>query len=206
MGRLLTELQPEPEVIGLLSLMLLHESRRAARTSPAGELILLENQDHSLWNREQIAGSGFGGESPELPPLRCLHTAGYDRGRSCAMFDACFEYDDHLRVNGNWAGGEALLSQETALPLYWKNGKVATTGGPYAETKEQLGCILVLEARDMNHAVQLMAQRPAMTYGNIFQIRPVGDMNEIMKASEQRRQKGNLAMITATRERMISKG
>ncbi len=55
LGRLVTELQPEPEVIGLLGLMLLQESRRAARTSPAGELILLENQDRSLWNREQIA-------------------------------------------------------------------------------------------------------------------------------------------------------
>jgi RNA polymerase sigma-70 factor (ECF subfamily) len=55
LGRLLTELQPEPEVIGLLSLMFLQESRRAARTSPTGELILLENQDRSLWNREQIA-------------------------------------------------------------------------------------------------------------------------------------------------------
>jgi RNA polymerase sigma-70 factor (ECF subfamily) len=70
LGRLLAELQPEPaginpeavfpdimgaEVTGLLALMLLQESRRAARTSPAGELILLENQDRSLWNREQIA-------------------------------------------------------------------------------------------------------------------------------------------------------
>ncbi|HWZ96369.1 MAG TPA: RNA polymerase sigma factor [Candidatus Dormibacteraeota bacterium] len=55
LGRLLTELQPEPEVLGLLSLMLLQESRHAARTSPTGELILLENQDRSLWNREQIA-------------------------------------------------------------------------------------------------------------------------------------------------------
>jgi RNA polymerase sigma-70 factor, ECF subfamily len=55
LGRLLMELRPEPEVIGLLALMLLHESRRAARTSPAGELILLENQDRSLWNGEQIA-------------------------------------------------------------------------------------------------------------------------------------------------------
>ncbi|HXO32080.1 MAG TPA: RNA polymerase sigma factor [Candidatus Acidoferrales bacterium] len=54
LGRLLTELRPEPEVIGLLSLMLLQESRHAARTSPTGELILLENQDRSLWNREQI--------------------------------------------------------------------------------------------------------------------------------------------------------
>ncbi|MGP8186408.1 MAG: RNA polymerase sigma factor [Terracidiphilus sp.] len=60
LGRLLTELRPEPEVpepeiLGLLSLMLLQESRHAARTSPTGELILLENQDRSLWNREQIA-------------------------------------------------------------------------------------------------------------------------------------------------------
>src|ERR1041385_9248519 len=55
LGRLLTELQPEPEVIGLLALMLLQESRRAARTSPTGELILLENQDRALWNHEQIA-------------------------------------------------------------------------------------------------------------------------------------------------------
>jgi RNA polymerase sigma-70 factor (ECF subfamily) len=55
LGRLLAGLQPEPEVNGLLALMLLQESRRAARTSPAGELILLEHQDRALWNREQIA-------------------------------------------------------------------------------------------------------------------------------------------------------
>jgi RNA polymerase sigma-70 factor (ECF subfamily) len=60
LGRLLlelhlTDLQPDPEVIGLLALMLLQESRRAARSSPTGELILLENQDRALWNREQIA-------------------------------------------------------------------------------------------------------------------------------------------------------
>jgi RNA polymerase sigma-70 factor, ECF subfamily len=55
LGRLLLALLPEPEVVGLLALMLLHESRRAARTSPEGELVLLEDQDRSLWNREQIA-------------------------------------------------------------------------------------------------------------------------------------------------------
>src|SRR5437868_797967 len=54
LGRLLVELLPEPEVIGLLSLMLLHEARRAARSGPAGEMILLEDQDRSLWNRAQI--------------------------------------------------------------------------------------------------------------------------------------------------------
>jgi RNA polymerase sigma-70 factor (ECF subfamily) len=55
LGRLVLELLPESEVAGLLALMLLHESRRAARTSPSGELILLENQDRSLWNQGQIA-------------------------------------------------------------------------------------------------------------------------------------------------------
>jgi hypothetical protein len=106
-----------------------------------------------------------------------------------AMFDECFEYDDHLRANGHFAGGEALQPSETALTLYWKNSKVATTDGPYAETKEQLGGILVLEARDMNHAIQLMSQHPAVKYGTIFEIRPTGDMTEIMNASEQRRRK-----------------
>jgi hypothetical protein len=104
-----------------------------------------------------------------------------------AMFDACFEYDDHLRANGHSAGGEALQPPETALTLSWKNGKVATTDGPYAETKEQLGGIGVLEARDMNHAVQLMSQHPALRYGTLWEIRPAADMSEIIKASEERR-------------------
>ena len=119
----------------------------------------------------------------------------YDKGKfdgmteseRYAMFDTCFEYDDHLRAKGHWAGGEALQPTETALTLSRKNGKVVTTDGPYTETKEQLGGILVLEARDMNHAVQLMAQHPSLTYGNIWEIQPAGDMSEIIKASEQRR-------------------
>jgi RNA polymerase sigma-70 factor (ECF subfamily) len=60
LGRLLVELLPAPEAVGLLALMLLHESRRVARTSPDGELVLLENQDRLLWDRELIAeGSGL---------------------------------------------------------------------------------------------------------------------------------------------------
>ena len=60
LGRLLVELLPEPEAIGLLALMLLHESRRPARTSPTGELILLDDQDRSLWSRAQIVeGTGL---------------------------------------------------------------------------------------------------------------------------------------------------
>ena len=115
---------------------------------------------------------------------------GMTEDEQSAMFDTCFDYDDHLRANGNWAGGEALQGPETALTLYWKNGKVATTDGPYTETKEQLGGILILEARDMNHAVQLMTQHPSLKYGSIFEIRPAGDVTEMIKASERRRRKG----------------
>jgi len=104
-----------------------------------------------------------------------------------SMFDTCFEYDEHLRANGHWAGGEGLQPAENAMTLYWKNEKVAITDGPYVETKEQLGGLLILEARDMNHAVQLMSQHPALPYGNTFEIRPAADMSEIVNASEQRR-------------------
>ena len=102
------------------------------------------------------------------------------------MLDACVEYDDHLRANGHFAAGEALQPPETALTLYWKNGKVATTDGPYAETKEQLGGILVLEARDLNHAIQLISRHPGLKFGP-WEIRPAADLNEMMKESVQRR-------------------
>jgi len=75
------------------------------------------------------------------------------------------------------------------LTLSWKNGKVATTDGPYAETKEQLGGFGVLEARDMNHAIQLVSQHPTLKYGAVFEIRPAGDLNEMIQKSEQRRLK-----------------
>ncbi len=76
------------------------------------------------------------------------------------------------------------------MTLYWKNGKVATTDGPYAETKEQLGGIQILEARDLNHAIQLISQLPGFKFGlGPIEIRPVADLNEIMKESEQRRGK-----------------
>jgi hypothetical protein len=105
------------------------------------------------------------------------------------MFDECFTYDDELRKNGHFAVGEALQPANTAMTVSWKNGKVAVTDGPYAETKEQLGGILVLEARDLNHAIQLMSQHPGVKYGTPFEIRPAADLNEMIKESEQRRQK-----------------
>src|SRR5262245_49694431 len=103
-----------------------------------------------------------------------------------AMMDECFAYDDVLRKNGHFAGGEALQSAQQAATLRWQNGKASVTDGPYAETKEQIGGILVLEANDLNHAIELMSKHPGVKAGP-FEIRPVADLNEMIRQSEQRR-------------------
>jgi len=103
-----------------------------------------------------------------------------------AVMDECFAYDDVLRKNGHFAGGEALQSARNAATLRWKNGKVSVTDGPYAETKEQLGGFLVLEARDLNHAVRLISKHPGLKAGP-FEIRPVEDMSAVVAESERRR-------------------
>lgn len=100
--------------------------------------------------------------------------------------DKCFSYDDELRKNGHFAGGEALQGPQTAATLRWKNGKVSVTDGPYAETKEQIGGILILEARDLNHAIQLMSRHPGVQAGP-FEIRPAADITDMIRESEQRR-------------------
>jgi len=103
-----------------------------------------------------------------------------------AMIDECFAYDDELRKNGHWAGGEGLQGPKSAATLWWKDGKVAVTDGPYAETKEQIGGILFLEARDLNHAIQLMSKHPGVKAGP-FEIRPAHDLSGMIQESEQRR-------------------
>jgi hypothetical protein len=103
-----------------------------------------------------------------------------------AMMDACFAYDDELRRKAQFVGGEALQSAASAVTLRWSNGKVLVTDGPYAETKEQLGGILILEARDLNHAVQVMSNHPGVMAGP-FEIRPAADLTEFMRESQQRR-------------------
>ena len=73
------------------------------------------------------------------------------------MMEECFAYDDELRRGGHFLGGEALDSATNAVTLRFKEGKVEVTDGPFVETKEALGGILLLEARDMNHAIALMS-------------------------------------------------
>ncbi len=102
------------------------------------------------------------------------------------LMDECFDYDDELRRNGHFVGGEALHSAESAATLRWKNGKVIATDGPYAETKEQLGGILILEARDLDHAIQLMSKHPGVKNGP-FEIRPAADLQAMLRECEKRR-------------------
>jgi hypothetical protein len=106
------------------------------------------------------------------------------------VFDECFSYNDEMRKNGHLVAEEPLQPPNTAVTVSWKNGRVAVTDGPYAETKEQLGGIQVLEARDLNHAIQLISQSPGVKLKcGTIEIRPAADINEIIKESEQRRRK-----------------
>ena len=107
-----------------------------------------------------------------------------------AMMEECFAYDDVLRENGHFVGGEALQSARNATTLRFQNGKVSITDGPYAETKEQLGGILILEAKDLNHAIQLMSKHPGVRGGS-FEIRPAADLTEMIRESERRRSAKN---------------
>jgi len=104
------------------------------------------------------------------------------------LVDECFAYDDVLRKNGHFVGGEALQSPRNAATLRWQNGKVFITDGPYAETKEYLGGILMLEAQDLNHAIQLMSKHPGVKAGP-WEIRPAQDLTGMIRESERRRAK-----------------
>ncbi len=97
------------------------------------------------------------------------------------MMEECFAYDDELRRGGHYLGGEALDSAKNAVTLRMKNGKVEVTDGPFAETKEALGGILFLEARDLNHAVALMSKHPGVGIGP-FEIRPANETINLLNA------------------------
>ncbi|MEZ6087146.1 MAG: YciI family protein [Pirellulaceae bacterium] len=90
------------------------------------------------------------------------------------LMESCMAYDDQLRQNGHYVGGEALQQAEHAVTLRYRNGKPEATDGPYAETKEQIGGILILEANDMSHAIELMSQHPGVKFGP-FEIRPANE-------------------------------
>lgn len=101
-----------------------------------------------------------------------------------SMMEECFAYDDELRRGGHFAGGEALQGIENAVTLRYRSGDVDVTDGPYAETKEYLGGILILEARDLNHAIALMSKHPGVRIGP-FEIRPADEEIHALIESRQ---------------------
>src|SRR5262245_4506618 len=89
--------------------------------------------------------------------------------------DAHVALDEELRRNGQSLAAEALQPVRTAVTVRVRNGKLSTTDGPFAETKEQLGGIYLIEARDLNDAIQIAARIPAAEQGSI-EVRPVWDL------------------------------
>jgi hypothetical protein len=113
-----------------------------------------------------------------------------------AMIDECTAYDDVLKKNGNWVSGEALRSATT---LRYQNGKVSVTDGPFAETKEVLGGLLIIEASDLDVAIQLISKHPGVKMGP-WEIRPVEDMTEMIRESERRRLGGGVTWRSSCSE------
>ena len=103
-----------------------------------------------------------------------------------AFMDACFDYDDVLRAKGHFLSGEGLESARTATTVRVKNGKPFVTDGPFIETKEQLGGVLILEAKDLDEAIQLISNHPGIAAAG-FEIRPIADMSAALQESEKRR-------------------
>jgi hypothetical protein len=85
------------------------------------------------------------------------------------------EYDTftkNVKANGQFVAGEALKPTNTASTVRVRNGKISTTDGPYAETKEQLGGFYLIEAKDLNDAIQIASKIPAARTGSI-EVRPI---------------------------------
>jgi hypothetical protein len=126
----------------------------------------------------------FSHQRNEEPPMKFAllgygsepHWGAMSEREQRAMLDACFTYDIKLMEDGHLLdAGAALQSSRTGKILRWENGAVVVTDGPYAETKEQLGGVGVLEARDMAHAVEFMSKHPGLNYGATFEIRPIDE-------------------------------
>ena len=99
------------------------------------------------------------------------------REQSDAFMGEYFAFTEGIRESGQYVAGEALHPVRTATTVRIRNGKLSTTDGPFAETKEQLGGFYLIEARDLNEAIQVASRIPSARIGSI-EIRPVVDFSE----------------------------
>ena len=98
--------------------------------------------------------------------------AARSQSESDAFTGEYFAFTDGIRKSGHYLGGEALQPVQTATTVRVRNGKVSTTDGPFAETKEQLGGFYLIEARDLNEAIRLASKMPPARLGSI-EVRPI---------------------------------
>jgi hypothetical protein len=94
-----------------------------------------------------------------------------------AVMGEYFAFTEGIRSNGNLVAGEALHPTATATTVRVRNGKISTTDGPFVETKEQLGGFYLIEAKDLNEAIQIAAKIPSARTGGI-EVRPVVDFSQ----------------------------
>jgi hypothetical protein len=93
------------------------------------------------------------------------------------VFGEYFTYTEDIKKSGHHLGGEALQPTTTATTVRVRNGKISTTDGPFAETKEQLGGFYMIEAKDLNEAIQLAARIPGARYGSV-EVRPIMEFGD----------------------------
>ena len=86
-------------------------------------------------------------------------------------------YDEELQRSGHFIAAEALESVKSAVTVRMRNGKISTTDGPFTETKEQLGGFILIEARDLNDAIQVAAKIPLARFGGI-EVRPIWELEK----------------------------
>ena len=101
-----------------------------------------------------------------------------------AIMGEYFQFTDEIRKNGKYVAGEALHPTASATTVRVRNGKVSTTDGPFMETKEQLGGFYLIEAADLNDAIQVASRIPSARHGSI-EIRPVVDFSAETAQREQ---------------------
>jgi hypothetical protein len=94
-----------------------------------------------------------------------------------AFMGEYFTFTDTIKKSGQYIAGEALQPVQTATTIRIRNGKISTTDGPFAETKEQLGGFYMINARDLNEAIQVASKIPSARIGSI-EVRPVMDFSQ----------------------------
>jgi hypothetical protein len=103
--------------------------------------------------------------------------AGMSKSEGDAFMGEYFAFTDGVKKSGHYVGGEALQPVHTATTVRVRSGKVSTTDGPFAETKEQLGGYYLINAKDLNDAIQVASRIPSARTGTV-EVRPIQEFDQ----------------------------